>query len=266
MPQSVQRPDSVWDTGHPSTRRQIDHRHVGATRADTALTPAIARHILATYTGPGDTVCDPDPGPGLVLAEAIRVGRHAVGLQPDPRWESVLEDNLDLARLAGAKGAATLLGSVDDPRAAELPAAIDLVLTGLRHTPADNPSVLLVDLHERLNAINDWVWPGGHVVITCRPWRRHGRLLDLPGMIHEAVEATGLDPVEDCVALAAPVRGNQVRPRVVTRSGRGPDAADLRHRSAARPAHIDVFVFRSPTTLSECHEAICGTGGQKAAA
>lgn len=266
MPQPAQGPASVWDTGHLSTRRQIDHRHVGATRADTALTPAIARHILATYTSPGDTVCDPNPGPGLVLAEAIRAGRHAVGLRPGPRWESILEDNLDLAQLAAATGTASLLDGVDDPRAAELPAAIDLVLTGLRHTPIDNPSVSLVDLHERLNAIKDWVWPGGHVVITCRPWRRHGRLLDLPGMVHEVVEATGLDPVEDCVALTAPVRGNQIRPRVVTRSDPVSDAADLGHGCAPRPAHIDVFVFRSPTTRSSCHQPAHGMTNRKAAA
>lgn len=265
MRQSVQRLDSVGDTGHPRTHC-VDHRPVGVTRADTALTVALARHILAAYTGRGDTVCDPDPGPGLVLAQALRAGRHAVGLQPQPHWEPVLEDNLNLARRAGAIGTATLLEGVDDPRAAGLPTAVDLVLTGLRHTPADHPSALLVDLHERLNAITEWVWPCGHVVITCRPWRRHGRLLDLPGMIREAVEATGLDPVEDWFALTVPVRGLQGPPRVLTRSGPGPDATELGHRSTTRPTPLDVFVFRVPATQSGYHDPARGMYDGTAAA
>lgn len=139
MPKTLLRPASVWDTGSTTPARQIADRHVGATRADTALTPDVARQIITTYTAPGDTVCDPNPGPGLVLAEALRAGRDALGLPTEPRWESALEANLDLARLAGPVGTATLLDSVDDPRAAELPGAVDLVLTGLRHTPASDP-------------------------------------------------------------------------------------------------------------------------------
>lgn len=252
MPYSARGPVSVWNTGQHGPRRQLDGRHVGATRADTALTPAIARRILDTYTGPGDTVCDPIPGPGLVLAEAVRAGRNAVGLPTEPRWESPLEANLDLARLAGPVGALTLLDSVDDPRTAELPGAVDLVLTGVRHTPADDPARVLVRLYDALDAVADWVWPGGHVVITCRPWRRRGRLVDLPGQIHDAADAVGLVPADHCIALTAPVRGQHVRPRAITRAITRakdlPELADLHGRTAARPAHIDVLTFRLPST------------------
>ncbi|GGM81025.1 hypothetical protein GCM10012275_59590 [Longimycelium tulufanense] len=144
MPKNLVRPTSVWGTGQRSPRQPLADRHVTATRSDTALTPAIARWIIATYTAPGDIVCDPSPGPGLVLAEALRAGRHALGLATQPQWDSVLEANLDLARLAGPVGTATLLDGVDDPRATELPGAVDLVLTGLRHTPASDPSRILV--------------------------------------------------------------------------------------------------------------------------
>ncbi|MEV4648355.1 DNA modification methylase [Saccharopolyspora sp. NPDC049357] len=248
MPKALLRPASVWDTGHTTPARQIADRHVGATRADTALTPDVARQIITTYTAPGDAVCDPNPGPGLVLAEALRAGRDAIGLPAEPRWESALEANLDLARLAGPVGTATLLDSVDDPRAAELPGAVDLVLTGLRHTPASDPSQVLVGLYEDLDAAADWVWPGGHIVITCRPWRRHGRLLDLPGKVGDAADAIGLVPADHCIALTAPTRGDRVRPRIVTRAGHLPENTDIHGRTTAISAHLDVLIFRLPNT------------------
>lgn len=252
MPKTALRPGSVWDTGSTTPARQIADRHVGATRADAALTPEVARQIITTYTVPGDTVCDPNPGPGLVLAEAVRASRNAVGLPTELRWESALEANLDLARLAGPVGTTTLLDSVDDPRAAELPGAVDLVLTGLRYTPASDPSRVLVGLYEDLDAVTDWVWPGGHIVITCRPWRRHGRLLDLPGKIHDAADAIGLVPADHCIALTAPIRGNRVRPRIVSRKGHLPESTDIHPGPTALSAHIDVLVFHLPATV--CRE------------
>lgn len=245
------RATSVWDTGRASVRHQLKNRYVGATRSDGALTPAIARRVIATYTAPGDTVCDPNPGAGIVLAEAVRAGRNAVGIQPPHRWQSVCEANLDHARLAGPTTAATLLDSVADPRAATLPGAIDLVLTGLRRTPATDPVRALVRLHDVLTHVADWVWPGGHIVVTCRPWRRHGRLLDLPGQITDAADAVGLVPVDHCIALTAPVRGNQVRPRIVARSARSSEDTDATCRPLARAVHVDALVFRVPHTATD---------------
>ncbi|WP_338603026.1 hypothetical protein [Saccharopolyspora sp. SCSIO 74807] len=140
------------------------------------------------------------------------------------------------------------MDSVDDPRAAELPGAVDLVFTGLRHTPRSDPSRVLVGLYEDLDAVADWVWPGGHIVITCRPWRRHGRLLDLPGKIHDAADAIGLVPADHCIALTAPIRGNRVRPRIVSRAGRLPESTDIHGPTTAISAHLDVLVFRLPAT------------------
>lgn len=249
MPKNVMRPASVWDTGQTSPRQQVADRHIGATRSDTALTPAVARWIIATYTRPGDTVCDPSPGPGIVLAEAVRAGRHALALPTEDRWESALEDNLDLARLAGPVATATVLDSVDDPRAADLPGAVDLVLTGLRHTPASDPSRVLVGLYEDLDAVADWGWPGGHVVVACRPWRRRGRLLDLPGQIHDAAHAIGLVPADHCVALTAPMRGQRVRPRLGTHADHIPENTDLHGSRTVQPAHLDILVFRVPAAV-----------------
>lgn len=248
MPKTASRPGSVWDTGRISPAREIAGRHVGAIHASTALPPAVARQIITTYTAAGDTVCDPNPGPGLVLAEALRAGRDALGLPAQPEWASALEANLDLARSAGPVGAATLLEGVDDPRAAELPGPVDLVLTGLRHTPASDPSRMLLGLYEDLDAVADWVWPGGHVVVTCRPWRRHGRLLDLPGAIHDATDVIGLVPADHCIALTAPLRGNHMRPRIVSRAGNLPESTDMHGHTTALSTHLDVLVFQIPTS------------------
>jgi hypothetical protein len=38
--------------------------------------------------------------------------------------------------------------------------------------------------------------PGGHVVMTARPYRRHGELVDMPGMVEAAGIAAGLHLVE----------------------------------------------------------------------
>ena len=43
--------------------------------------------------------------------------------------------------------------------------------------------------------------PGGHVVITVRPWREHAELIDLPAQITACGRHAGLTPVERCVAL-----------------------------------------------------------------
>jgi modification methylase len=55
--------------------------------------------------------------------------------------------------------------------------------------------------------------PGGHVVVTARPWRHHGELVDLPSAVLHAGRAAGLIPVERCVALLAGLRGAGLVPR-----------------------------------------------------
>ncbi|MFF7920518.1 hypothetical protein ACFZDP_05020 [Streptomyces mirabilis] len=52
--------------------------------------------------------------------------------------------------------------------------------------------------------------PGGHAVITTRPWRDRGELVDLPSAVLAAAEAAALIPVERCVALLAGIRDGQL--------------------------------------------------------
>lgn len=258
MPKNIVQPASEWATGNRSAHPPFADPHLRAACADLAMTPAIARWIIETYTSPGEIICDPNPGPGVVLAETVRAGRHALALPTEPRWESALQANLDLARPAHNAGHATLLDGIDDPRAADLPGAIDLVLTGLRYTPASDPSQVLVGLYEDLTAIVDWIWPGGHVAITCRPWRRHGRLLDLPGTIHDAAAAVGLVPADHCIGLTAPGRGKLVRSGTVSGAHLA-NNTDFPTPGTAQSAHLDVLVFRLLSHSDDDADQICNS-------
>lgn len=55
--------------------------------------------------------------------------------------------------------------------------------------------------------------PGGHVVVTARPYRRHGELIDIPGMVVAAGVNAGLELVEECIALICGVRDGVIIPR-----------------------------------------------------
>jgi len=136
MPDNTTVPGTAWATGNDSLTTQMRDRYGGATRKDAArLSPAIARRIITSYTRPGDTVVDPDAGAGIVVCEAIRAHRHAIGIHGDNQQREVFEANLELAHLAAPHTTATVLHGADDPRAAGLPGA---------GKAASNPSRVLI--------------------------------------------------------------------------------------------------------------------------
>src|SRR5882757_9212244 len=115
MPDNTSVPGTVWATGNDSLTTQLRDRYVGATRKDAArVSPVIARHIITSYTRPGDTVVDPDAGAGIVVCEAIRTHRHAIGIHGDNQQREVFEANLELAHLAAPHTTATVLRDADD--------------------------------------------------------------------------------------------------------------------------------------------------------
>lgn len=93
----------VWPTGEVDRAAQLaTGGYLPATATDTAgLPPAVAAHAVRSHTEPGDTVLDPDCGAGTVLVEAVRAGRHAVGMTGG-RWWPLARANLNTAKLAGA--------------------------------------------------------------------------------------------------------------------------------------------------------------------
>jgi modification methylase len=86
--------------------------------------------------------------------------------------------------------------------------------------------------------------PGGTVVVTVRPWRQRGELVDLPGAILAAGAAAGLVPAERCVALLAGLRGQ----RLVARPSFFQLDNVRKARARSEPWHLivheDVLVFR----------------------
>ena len=88
--------------------------------------------------------------------------------------------------------------------------------------------------------------PGGLAVVTARPWRQHGELVDLPAAVIAAGARAGLVPVARCVALLAGLRerhGCIARPSFF-------QLDNLRRaRAKGEPWHLivheDVLIFRN---------------------
>jgi hypothetical protein len=55
--------------------------------------------------------------------------------------------------------------------------------------------------------------PGGIVAVTARPYRRHGELVDIQGLVVAAGIKAGLELVEECAALIAGFRDGRLIPR-----------------------------------------------------
>jgi hypothetical protein len=96
--------------------------------------------------------------------------------------------------------------------------------------------------------------PGGIVVVTARPWRKKGELVDLPSAVIAAGIRAGLVPTERCVALLAAVRHGQLVAR--------PSFFQLQQVRKARAcgspmhliAHEDVLIFAKPATSTSSRE------------
>ncbi|MBQ1091389.1 DNA methyltransferase [Streptomyces sp. B93] len=248
---------SVWPTGQVDSRAQLAERcYVPETAHDAdRMPPAMAAHAIATYTRRGDTVLDPDCGAGTVLTEALRSGRHAIGLTGQRRWWPVARANVTAAKHDGA----ALDGMVLDTSPASavallagLAGHIALVLTALRPStgPASGraaPEEPAARLRQALTECRPMLRPGGHVIVTVRPHWHRDQLLDLTGRALSAGREAGLVPVERCVALLAALRGDQLIVRASLAQRRG--AARL-ERAIGHPimltAHHDVLVFRAP--------------------
>lgn len=127
---------SVWATGQHGPRYQRRGYLRSSTAHPAKMLPAIARHAIGAYTRPGDTVMDPMCGIGTTLVEAIRAGRHAIGVEYEPRWTAVAAANLHHARSTRPEAASVsstlLTGDARDLTSLlphELHAGVDLVVT-----------------------------------------------------------------------------------------------------------------------------------------
>lgn len=275
-------PMSVWPVTQQVSRIQRAGRFLPESTPHPAkMLPALARHAISVFTASGDMVFDPMCGIGTTLVEATHLGRHALGVEVEERWADLAAANLAHAHTGGATGT----GEVFRGDARHLPATLTarytgrvaLILTsppygpavhGRVRTPGTKPVVkwnhtyspvrrrtnlayrpqeeLLAGFAGILCACMPLLRPGGIVVVTARPWRCNGELIDLPGAVFHAGITAGLQPVQRCVALLAGIRDSDL----VTRASFFQLLETRRLRHAGIPAHVvaheDVLVLRKP--------------------
>ncbi|MEV0604232.1 DNA methyltransferase [Streptomyces sp. NPDC050315] len=276
-------PGSVWNTAPTSAPAQRADRYVAGSAAHPAkMLPAIAAHAITTYSKPGDLVLDPMCGIGTTLVEAVHLGRHVLGVEYETQWARLAERNLRHADSQGASGAGAVYCSDARRLTTLIPEVfhglVDLVVTSPPYGASvhgqvrssretgergvvkkdyrysrDPSNLAHVGLETLLEAFTEiliqcrhLLRPGGHAVITTRPWRERGELVDLPSAVLSAAEAAGLVPVERCVALLAGIRDG----RLIAR----PSFFQMKNirdaRRAGLPlaviAHEDALVVRRP--------------------
>jgi modification methylase len=258
---------SVWPTGTAGVATQLaEGGYHDATGADPALMPpAIARHAIATFTRPGDVVLDPDCGTGTTIVEALRCGRHAIGLTGQRRWWRLARMNVTVTKARGAFADGMVLildrrpGTSAAATTAGLTSRVSLLLTTLRLTaPNTDTAAAVARVRQLLAQYRPLLRPGGHVVITCPPWRHTVQhdLLDLPGQIVAAGSAAGLAPIARCEALTATVRRGCTHTRATLAQRRVAARAEraLGH-PITLPAHHTALVFRADPDARIQHPA-----------
>jgi hypothetical protein len=218
-------------------------------------------------------------GIGTTLVEAVHQGRHTLGIEYEPRWAHLTAQNLHHAHTHGAPATGDVY--CGDARhltqliPAPLHGTVDLVLTSppygpsvhgqvrstretghrgvtkkdyryshdpanLAHTTTDQ---LLQAFTEILTQCRHMLRPGGTTVVTTRPWRQRGELIDLPSAVLAAGHAAGLTPTERCAALLAGIRNSRLIARPSFFQMKNVRDARRRGIPLALVQHEDVLVF-----------------------
>jgi modification methylase len=274
-------PLSVWPVAQKPARVQRSGRYRPESNAHPGkMLPELARTIIGCYSEPGQLVLDPMCGIGTTLVEAIHLNRDAIGVELEPRWSTLAASNLVLAREHGAAAHALALrgdarqlghGLLD-----KLAGSVALILTSPPYGPSTHGHVRKhPDRVEKLNTYYSrnpenlahlptrptrsrrdsfeqafaailagcvrMLAPGGHLVLTVRPYRARGALVDLPGDTIKLARDAGLTLAGRHVALLCGLRGSEFVSRT--------SFFQIQHqRRGAIPrmlliAHEDVLVF-----------------------
>ncbi len=271
---------SVWPTAQQPAPRQRAGRYLPASTAHPAkMLPAIARTAIGRYSRPGELVVDPMCGIGTTLVEAAHLGRIGWGVEYEPRWAELARANLAHAKRQGASGGGTVVCGDARHLLALLPdqvrGRVALVVTSPPYGPSvhgqadarpgrgvakwdyrysKDPAnlgraserVLLGAMAQILSACRALLRPGGVVVLTARPWRRRGLLVDFPGALARAGEQAGLVGFERHAALLVGLHQD----RLVGRPSFFQLDRVRKARAAGVPirliAHEDVLILRRP--------------------
>lgn len=278
-------PLSVWNTAPTSAPAQRKGRYMPGSAAHPAkMLPQIAAHAISTYTRPGDLVLDPMCGIGTTLVEAIHLGRSALGVEYEPTWAELASLN---AASAARNGGSGTVHCGDARRLTRLiPTAlhgqVDLVVTSPPYGPSvhgqvrssretgergvvkmdyryshDPTNLAHVSTDQLLDAFTEilaqcrlMLRPAGTAVVTTRPWRERGELIDLPSAVAAAGKAAGLIPAERCVALLAGIRDSQLIARPSFFQMKNVRDARRQGIPLAVVQHEDVLIFTRPDTAN----------------
>jgi SAM-dependent methyltransferase len=290
---------TVWQVGDQPARVQRHGRYLHDSNAHPGkMLPALARKAIRRYSRPGELVLDPMCGIGTTLVEAIHLDRRAIGIELEPRWATLAARNLNHARDQGAPGHGLALRG--DARelgrglADNYTGEVNLILTSPPYGPSlhgqvrkgesgvdkfdyrysHNPDNLAhlpqtsrrrrgfdEVLGEILAACARMLDRDGRLVMTVRPYRRGGRLVDLPGQLEKLAARNGLSLCARQAALLCGLDGEKVIPRA--------SFFQINHqRKGAIPrmliiAHEDVLVFQpAPSTTATVRSPRKGGRGQ----
>jgi len=272
-------PGSVWLTGQQPSRtlRRGRYTHESITHPGKMLL-TIARYAINTYTDPGDLVLDPMAGIGTTVVEAMHLDRHGVGVEYEDRWAALAAVNIALAEKQGASGTGVIYTGDSRNLPTLLPppvrGTVALVITSppygssthghvrtpgprrgkvrkLNHSYGGSDNLAYCDHDTLAQGFTDILAgcravlrPGGHLVVSARPYRRHGELIDIPGMVVAAGQAAGLELVEECVALMAGVRNGVLVPRASFFQQKNVRDATANGDPQWIPQHEDVIILR----------------------
>jgi hypothetical protein len=219
-------------------------------------------------------------GIGTTLVEAVHAGRDAIGVEYESRWSDIADANIAHAHAQGATGRGAVIRGDATRLPSLVPAAlagtVALVITSPPYGPTvhglvrpgqdgvaksdnvyndgtDKGNLAYRDLTgltdgfaQILTGCHTLLRPGGTVVVTARPWRKKGELVDLPSAVIAAGVRAGLMPTERCVALLAAVRDGGL----VARPSFFQLQAIRRARTAGTPLHLiaheDVLILTKP--------------------
>jgi len=213
------------------------------------MLPAIAQHAIEHYTSPGDMVIDPMCGIGTTLVEAAHLDRLAIGVEYEKRWADLALDNVTHATANGAPGYATVVQGdargIGKLLGRDIAGRAALILTSppygasthgqvrttrdsgqpnvakshfrYSHDPGNLAHCRIEELFEGfteiLSSCRALLKPGGFLVITTRPIRSRGQMIDIPNLALKAALDAGYENYERCAALLAGISGSLLVPQ-----------------------------------------------------
>ncbi|MFY1632382.1 TRM11 family SAM-dependent methyltransferase [Solwaraspora sp. WMMB335] len=286
---------SVWLTGQHPARDLRRGRYTPESMTHPGkMLPTIPRYAIRTYTNPGEIVLDPMAGIGTTVIEAMHLGRHGVGVEYEAEWVTKAADNIRHTVRLGVPGQGEIFHGDSTALPALLPASlhgqVSLVITsppygssthGHVRTPGPRRGRVR-KLHHKYGRADNLAYrshgeladgftailagcrillrPGGHVVVTARPYRRHGELIDIPGMVAAAGINAGLKLVDECIALICGVRDGMVIPRASFFQQKNTRDAIATGDPQWLLQHEDVVVLREPLRSGSSREPKCSHG------